>query len=399
MIERIQERTFIERHVEKGDGYKIYIAILGENQAYITAAVSSNNRPVAELAADVYQNLFTILQRLQMQIVHERIFADLNFEEVILSAREPFSALRDLKDLPFTFIQGRPANGEGLAGIQIRGFRPTLKDDGVWIVQHDGATVGRKWRRNGAEFFMLQNIFGDPAIKDQYHQSCDMYDRAQAVLCTIGMSFKSVLRTWIYLSNILDWYGEFNRARNTRFTEFGLLGLSEKENTEVEHIYLPASTGILGENPAGAAATMDVLAVSPGNSGLSIAHTSGMQQKSPYRYGSAFSRAMTMKEKDVTHILLSGTASIDEHGKTVFLNDTAAQIEKTFEVVQSLIRQEGASLEHIHEATVFFKSPRDYSLYQDIAEAFGVPDLPAIFIIADVCRDDLLFEIDAAIAF
>jgi enamine deaminase RidA (YjgF/YER057c/UK114 family) len=390
----------IERFMEEGSGYKIYIAILGENQAYITAAVSSHQRPVAELAADVYQHLFNILQNFKMQIVHERIFADLNFEEIIAGERaRSFSEFGGQKDLPYTFIQGRPAVGEGLAGIQIRGFRPTLKGDGIWPVQHDGAPVGRKWRRNGVDFFMLQNIFGDTGIRDRYHQSCDMYDRAQAVLLEQGVSFKNVLRTWIYLSNILDWYSEFNRARNTRFTEFGLLGLSEKENTEAEHIYLPASTGILGENPAGAAATMDVLAVSPDSSGLSIAHTSGMQQKSPYRYGSAFSRAMTMKEKDVTHILLSGTASIDEHGKTVFLNDTAAQIQKTFEVVQALIRHEGASLSHIDEATVFFKSPQDFSLYQNIAEGFGVPDLPAIFLIADVCRDDLLFEIDAAIAF
>jgi enamine deaminase RidA (YjgF/YER057c/UK114 family) len=390
----------IERQEEKGNGYKIYISILGENQAYITAVVSSHQRPVAELAADVYRHLDKILQRFEMQIVHERIFADLNFEEIILNVRtRSFNGLGELKDLPYTFIQGRPAVGEGLAGVQIRGFRPTLKDDGVWPVQHEGATVGRKWRRNGAEFFMLQNIFGDTGISDRYHQSCDMYDRAQAVLFEQGVSFKNVLRTWIYLSNILDWYSEFNRARNIRFTEFGLLGLSEKENMEAEHIYLPASTGILGENPVGAAVTMDVLAVSPDSTGLSIAHTSGMQQKSPYRYGSAFSRAMTMKEKDVTHILLSGTASIDEHGKTVFLSDTAAQIRKTFEVVQALIRHEGASLSHIHEATVFFKSQDDFSLYQKIAEGFGVPDLPAIFLVADVCRDDLLFEIDAAIAF
>jgi enamine deaminase RidA (YjgF/YER057c/UK114 family) len=386
-----------KRLIEKGNGYKIYLTMLGGNQAFITASVTEQ-LPAAELSARIYRHLLTLIQNHHLEILHERIFADLNDEAVIKAARKKAFAEFHLDgDMPLTFIQGRPVQGKGLAGVQIRAFAPTLKDDGVWLIHHQDEAVGRRWRRNGNDFYMLQNIFGDPAIPDRYLQSCDMYDRAQEILLNQDLSFKNVLRTWIYLSAILDWYGEFNRARNTRFTEFGLLGLSEKENTEAEYIYLPASTGILGENPLAAAAAMDIFAVSPA-ARLKIAHTSGVQQKSPYRYGSAFSRAMTMKEDDVTHILLSGTASIDEHGKTVYLDDPVGQIRKTVEVVQALILHEGASLQDIHEATVFFKDAEDMQKYWPIAEQFGITDLPAVFIIADVCRDDLLFEIDAAIA-
>jgi enamine deaminase RidA (YjgF/YER057c/UK114 family) len=108
---------------------------------------------------------------------------------------------------------------------------------------------------------------------------------------------------------------------------------------------------------------------------------------------------MTLKESDVTHILLSGTASIDEHGKTVYQNDMRAQIRKTFHVVQALIEKEGATLADINEATVFLKDEKDIDLYWEVAEELNVVDLPAIFMVADVCRADLLFEIDAAIAY
>ncbi len=387
----------VERQVERGDGFKIHTTILGGNQAYITAAAEGDVVPPVDA---LYKRLFDVLQRHRLQIVHERIFAELDaFEEVMKARDGAFASLGRREELPYTFIQGRPARGGKLAGVQIRAFRPEEKDDGLWVISHNGRAVGRRWRRRGAEFLMLQNIIGNPAISDRYHQACDMFDNAQAALRANGLDFRNVLRTWIYLSNILEWYGEFNRARNARFTEFGLLGLSEKENTEAEHIYLPASTGILGENPAGAVGAMDVFAAAPGSRAPKVTHTTGVQQKSPYRYGSAFSRAMTMREQDVTHILLSGTASIDEHGKTVFQGDVRAQIRKTFQVVEALIRSEGASPQHIHEATVFFKCPHDAVYYDEIVAEFGVPDLPAVFIVADVCRDDLLFELDAAIAF
>lgn len=380
--------------------FKVYSTLLGGNQAYISATVTDCAIDVSLLTEHIYRELMNLLQDSGFQIVHERIFASLEFEQSILMAREQVLGSLGLPGAsPYTFIQGNPVAGRGLAGIQLRAYKPEHSSDKIWTIFEQDRAVGRGWTRNGASFRMLQNIYGSNAGSDRYHQACDMFDRAQEILKKEGLSFKNVLRTWIYLSRILDWYGEFNRARNARFTEFGLLGLSEKENREAEQIYLPASTGILGENPLGAVSVMDVFAVAPNSKNISIAQTTGVQQMSPYRYGSAFSRAVTLKEADVTHILLSGTASIDEHGKTVHIDDMRAQIRKTFSVVKALIEKEGASLQDINEATVFLKDERDIDLYWDVANELDVTDLPAVFMVADVCRVDLLFEIDAAIAF
>ena len=248
---------------------------------------------------------------------------------------------------------------------------------------------------------MLQNMngFSEGQKNDRREQTKRMFDRTLKLLRKEGASFKNVVRTWIYLSDILEWYGDFNVERNAKFQEFGLLHNDSDEKSQAENIYLPASTGIFGYNPLGAANAMDVFAVIPQNeNAMIIEPTSGLKQKSPYRYGSAFSRAMNVKESDVTYILLSGTAAIDDQGNSLYPGDTCAQIKKTFEIVEALISKEGASLDDICKATVFLKRSEDHSIYLKTVSELGLENLPAVCVVADVCRDDLLFELDAGVA-
>jgi enamine deaminase RidA (YjgF/YER057c/UK114 family) len=162
---------------------------------------------------------------------------------------------------------------------------------------------------------------------------------------------------------------------------------------------MPASTGIEGDNPAGSAGTMDVFAVIPSDGHtVEIEPVTGKKQKSAYRYGSAFSRAMRITETDCTHILVSGTASIDEKGDTVFLGDTRAQMQKTIEIVNALIQTRGATLANICDATVFLKDAKDIAIWREVSKAKGLDKMPQVCMVADVCRDDLLFELDANVA-
>jgi enamine deaminase RidA (YjgF/YER057c/UK114 family) len=225
-----------------------------------------------------------------------------------------------------------------------------------------------------------------------------MFRSAERLLRGQGATYGDVARTWIYIEDILAWYGDFNRARNRCFTDFGLLG-NGAERREAERIFLPASTGIEGRNPAGAAAVMDVFAVHSGKSGtVSSRSVSGVRQRSPFRYGSAFSRAMVVDEPECRLVLVSGTASIDEAGASVHLGDTAAQIEQTLKVIQALVREEGAEWENLCEGTVFLKRPEDLPVFLETAKRMGLSDLPTVNVVADVCRDELLFELDAAFA-
>jgi enamine deaminase RidA (YjgF/YER057c/UK114 family) len=175
--------------------------------------------------------------------------------------------------------------------------------------------------------------------------------------------------------------------------DYGFLGDSK---VQAEQIYLPASTGIEGNNPSGRPATMDVFAIHRSDQSATIVRAiSGTKQRSPFRYGSAFSRAMIVEDSSSKLILVSGTASIDGQGKSVHVGDSAAQIHQSLNVVAALAEAEGATLQDLCEVTVFIKRKEDFPVFQKVIEQVGIPNIPSVNVVADVCREELLFELDA----
>src|ERR1039457_4082292 len=62
-----------------------------------------------------------------------------------------------------------------------------------------------------------------------------------------------------------------------------------------------------------------------------------------YEKPSAFSRGMRIDIGSVTILLISGTASIDENGKSVHIGDFPAQLRRTFDNITGLLASEGAT--------------------------------------------------------
>ncbi len=124
-----------------------------------------------------------------------------------------------------------------------------------------------------------------------------------------------------------------------------------------------------------------------------------------YDYGSAFSRGMRIDLNGVTILLISGTASIDEHGRTVHIGDFRAQLQRTFENISKLLAVEGATWHDIVRTTCYLRDiERDYQVFNDERTAFykqqGLDPLPASTgIQAILCRPDLLIEIEAIAMF
>jgi enamine deaminase RidA (YjgF/YER057c/UK114 family) len=338
-----------------------------------------------------------------MHIVHERLFGNISVEKEITIARQYILNEKGIKeDLPVTYIEGQPCWGVGFAGLQIRAVNPEGPDEKVWTIYDNNLPCGRGWRQNGNTFLMLQNIHGADASQSSDNtrkvQTKHMFNRAESVLKSQGAEYKNVVRTWIYLSNILDWYDNFNEVRNEKYKQLKMLPNSNNGYV-AEDIYMPASTGIEGNNPMRAAGVMDVLAVIPHKDfKREVQQTAGIKQKSPYRYKSAFSRATTIYDKDIKQVLVSGTAAIDDKGISLHRNDTRAQIIKTVEVIENLVKDEGATMDDIYEATVFLKKAEDLPVYQKVAEEIGLTEFPQVIMVADVCRDELLFEMDASVA-
>jgi enamine deaminase RidA (YjgF/YER057c/UK114 family) len=216
-------------------------------------------------------------------------------------------------------------------------------------------------------------------------------ENAEGILRRNGASYKDVARTWFYLSEILDWYPDFNRARSEKYGEFGIM-----PGPGDARLLLPASTGIGADAPSGAAASMDLLAVVENDERTpSVRKLTNQGQLDAFRYGAAFSRGAVISEDDVTVIQVSGTAAIDEHGVSLYPGDIRSQINCTLDKVQTLLGQERAGLGAIFAATVFVKRPEYAEVFREVVADRGLAELPAVCVVADVCREELLFEIDA----
>src|SRR6201998_4929372 len=124
-----------------------------------------------------------------------------------------------------------------------------------------------------------------------------------------------------------------------------------------------------------------------------------------YDSGSAFSRGMHIDLNGLTILLISGTASIDEHGHSVHVGDFRAQLKRTFENITKLLAAEGATWHDIVRTTCYLRDiERDYQVFNEERTAFykqqGLDPLPASTgIQAILFRPDLLIEIEAIALF
>ncbi|HKU26395.1 MAG TPA: Rid family hydrolase [Candidatus Sulfotelmatobacter sp.] len=124
-----------------------------------------------------------------------------------------------------------------------------------------------------------------------------------------------------------------------------------------------------------------------------------------YDYGSAFSRGMRIDLNGLSILLISGTASIDEQGRTVHVGDFRAQLRRTYENIGKLLESEGATWHDIVRTTCYLRDiERDYQAFNEERTAFfkaqGLDPLPASTgIQAILCRPDLLVEIEAIAMF
>jgi len=123
------------------------------------------------------------------------------------------------------------------------------------------------------------------------------------------------------------------------------------------------------------------------------------------RYGSAFSRALRLDIKGVTILLISGTASVDDEGRSVHVGDFGAQLWRTYQNITSLLEAEGATWKDIVRTTCYLRDiERDYAEFNAIRTQFfqeqGLNPLPASTgIQAILCRPELLIEIEAIAIF
>jgi enamine deaminase RidA (YjgF/YER057c/UK114 family) len=120
-----------------------------------------------------------------------------------------------------------------------------------------------------------------------------------------------------------------------------------------------------------------------------------------YPHPSSFSRGLRIELGNYSLLLISGTASVDENGKTVHDGDFRAQCWRTYRNITELLKSEGATWRDVVRTTCYLRDiERDYKDFNEVRTAFftwlGLDPLPASTgIQARLCRESLLVEIEA----
>ena len=271
------------------------------------------------------------------------------------------------------------ASSECPGGMQLFG---TTSND-LHDITHDGQTVGWWYDTAYARVAWLWGVTGDCIQQTRLKQSLSMFQQAAEILQQAGLGWSDVVRTWIYLDELLQWYGEFNRVRTQFFDASGVLnGL------------VPASTGIGIGNLAGAACCMGLVAVRPHDRRMSIQSVGSPLQGSALDYRSSFSRAVEISTPDARQVMISGTASIAPNGDTLHKGDAAKQIELSMQVVEAILKSRDMSWDNTTRMIAYHKSPEYVADFMNYCAAAGIGLDHCLFVHADICRDDLLFELE-----
>jgi enamine deaminase RidA (YjgF/YER057c/UK114 family) len=303
--------------------------------------------------------------------------------------------------MPLTnFIIQPPCNGAALAieAWAISGKDVRLKRFGphTLAVNYDGL----HWVYcGGIEPFTPGSAYLD--VKESFRHMSDLLARA-------GSSFDHVVRTWLYVGGITKAegsttrYEELNRARTDFYEPLRFCNSRGNGKTKV----YPASSGI---GMRGQSIVTSCMALQTERKDVRLIALENPQQTAAYVYdprysrqSPKFSRAMALATEKYVTTWISGTASI-VNSETQYPGDIERQTEQTIDNIEKLISADnfrrhgisnaGASLNDLTKMRVYLKRAADLPKCQAICERrFNA--VPAIYVTADICRPDLLVEIE-----
>jgi enamine deaminase RidA (YjgF/YER057c/UK114 family) len=220
------------------------------------------------------------------------------------------------------------------------------------------------------------------AGENAHEQTLGMFGLAEDLLRQAGMEFRDVVRAWIHLREIDRDYGNLNRARRAFFADRGIDPV-------------PASTGIGGGPvPEGHDLCLGVYAVKAGRPLARTVMTSPTLNEAA-QYGADFVRGMKMVETNKVALHVSGTASIDEHGRTAHPGDFDAQADRMLVNIAALLEGQGADFGDVVSAITYLKHPADAGRLRERLHAAGFEGFPHALVEASICRPELLCETEA----
>lgn len=305
----------------------------------------------------------------------------------------------------FSYIAQPPLGGGCLAMEAVE----VLPDPGLQFVYGSfGGTPYITIVAGGVKYLFIGGLRAISPGLGVREQADEIFDRLDQILNIEGMPISSIVRQWNYIENILaikngrQHYQEFNDSRSQFYNK-----------TTFVNGY-PAATGV-GASCAGVIVDLDALhplrhdvrVVSLNNSMQVPAHgysASVLPGENDWETGRKstpkFERGKVIVDGNKGYIYISGTAAIRGE-KSINGASLEEQTRTTLENIQYLISDENLAKAGIYDVEsvrfcslrIYLKENHFYDQVKKIVEELFC-GLPAVYLKGDVCRHELLVEIE-----
>lgn len=250
------------------------------------------------------------------------------------------------------------------------------------------------------KYLYLTGIWSDE--EDIKREALSIYEQINKILKKSGFEPEDVFRYWLYLKNIngKERYAKLNKARTEYFES---LNFSRRWGVKDRKSY-PSSTGIGTKEPN---ILIELIALQgdaeliPIENPFQIRTDDYSKEQSVGTYTPKFCRAMVLRTDGFTKIFVSGTASI-VGGETKHPDDVDAQTKETIHNIKRLLSEnnlrcyglnKSVELKDFLQLRVYIKKKGHFERVKSICEK-NFPNIPVLYLNADVCREDLLVEIE-----
>jgi enamine deaminase RidA (YjgF/YER057c/UK114 family) len=270
---------------------------------------------------------------------------------------------------------------------------------------------------NHTKYVFATGIEDSQTTEDILANSEHVFEKMETILNAENMSFSDILRQWNYIENIID-EGDTREGKKQSYQIFNDVR-TKYYGKCIFQCGFPAATGI-GTNAGGtivsfyAVESSSDIVIRPIDNPLQVAafnYTNDVLVGEPVNKGIGktspkFVRAKYVSGVNSETIFISGTAAIRGE-ESVALNDLASQTRITLENIEELIVPENLERNFVKpkkkNARITFlrgyiKNSGNYKLVMNICRE-KYPNIPIILVQSDICRVNLLVEIEGNVEF
>lgn len=324
---------------------------------------------------------------------------DIQFNDRTQKIKEKISEI-NLSQIPFSIISQAPI--ENSIVIEL-------------LFSKESINIERKKWQN-INYSLIKNNYGTELIvsgiteksgSNNFQEIAESsFSKISSILKLEGFNKEHIIRQWNYIENILELKSE-NEKQFQKYQLFNEARNSFYKGKQLATGY-PAATGIGMKNGG---LVIDFIAWK--SSGITEVYPiNNPKQIASYQYGQevliganrekkhksppCFERGKLICANGSSTLYVSGTASILGE-ETIGYNDIKKQTITTINNI-NVIQEESVNqcrdVNKIKHVRVYLKSKKDFQLIKGICtKAYG--EIPIVYVLADVCRDNLLIEIEA----